>query len=302
MLNRITQSMMSSQLIQDLADTTTRLSQAQQQVATGKKITQPSDDPLGAQQDIQLRNALAGTTQYQSNVADGEGWLTSTDDALSQISDVVNRVQELTVQGASDTSGPSARQAIADEINQLIDEVKQTANTQYEGSYIFGGTATTTPPYTTGSDTYQGDSGTVARTIGPGVSVQINTLGGANLLGSGGGDGKLLDVLRTISTHLTSGTTADANSLRTTDISALQSAVDQISTARATVGATMDRLDSAKSRLADVQLNQTKALSDTEDADLPTAMINYTNQQNVLQAALQSGAKIIQPSLLDFLN
>ena len=71
---------------------------------------------------------------------------------------------------------------------------------------------------------------------------------------------------------------------------------------RATVGATESRVDQAKSRLSDVEMTTTKLLSNTEDTDLAKAILDLTNQQNVYQAALRSGASIIQPSLLDFLR
>lgn len=302
--HRITPDMTRRSLVDTLGDLTTRIAASQKEVSTGKRITQPSDDPLGTQRAIDLRGALAGTAQYTNTVQDSSGWLQTADDAMGQITDVLHRVQELTVQGGSDTTSQTARDSIADEVDQLINAVKQNANTSYQGAYVFSGTATTTPPYLQGADdTYKGDAGTVARTIGPGISVQINQLA-SSFLGSGtsGADGKLLDTLRGISAHLRSGASSDHDLLRTTDLSSLDTNLDQLSQARSTAGAMMNRLDAAQSRLADVQVTTTKVLSDTEDADMATSIMNYTQQSNALQAALKTGASLIQSSLLDFLH
>jgi flagellar hook-associated protein 3 FlgL len=277
------------------------MGRTQTSISSGRQITKPSDDPLATQRDLGLRGALEGAQQQGRNVDQAQGWLQSTDSALADVGDVINRVRELTVQGASDSLGDQQRKAIALEIDQLIDSVKDSANGTFQGTFVFGGTKTTTAPYTTASDTYQGDAGTVARTIGPGVSVQVNT-DISGLLGNGGGDGKLLDTLRQIAVDLRSGASTGYDRLRNQDLKALTDNQDLLNQARATVGATMSRLDAAKSRLSDIETTTTKLLSETEDTDLAKAILELTNQQNVYQAALRSGASIIQPSLLDFLR
>jgi flagellar hook-associated protein 3 FlgL len=304
MSTRITNSMISRSVLNDLNEVSTRLSKTQQRMSSGKQITRPSDDPYGTSRALSLRGDMAGTQQYQRNIGEAEAWQSVTDSALSTITDSVQRARELAIQGASDSAGPAARQAAAAEIDQLIESIKQDANASYGGRFVFSGTATNVSPYAVnGADTYAGDSGTVAREIGPGVSVQVNVLG-SSLLGQGqaSGDGKLLDTLRNISDHLKSGTVADANTLRTTDLQGLDANLDAISQARATVGATTNRLESADSRLQQVEESTTKLLSDVEDADMAQTYVDYSTQQSVYQSALKSGANIVQQSLLDFLR
>jgi flagellar hook-associated protein 3 FlgL len=127
---------------------------------------------------------------------------------------------------------------------------------------------------------------------------------GSDVLGNGqaAADGKLLDVLRDISDHLKSGTVADANTLRTTDLQALDANLDAIGQVRATVGATTNRLESADSRLQQVEESTTKLLSDVEDADMAKTYVDFSMQQSVYQSALRAGANIVQQSLLDFLR
>ena len=138
-LTRITQSMMTRGLLDDLTRLTDRIGTSQRQISSGRQITKPSDDPLGTQRAIGLRSAIEGTRQHTRNVDEALGWLATSDDAMSDISAVINRVRELTVQGASDSLGPEQRKAIALEIDQLIDAVKENANATFQGTHIFSG-------------------------------------------------------------------------------------------------------------------------------------------------------------------
>lgn len=302
---RITSLMSSRMMLNDINDGYDRLTRLQQEMATGKQIGKPSDDPYGASRAMGLRGELAGLTQYQSNVDDGTGWLNTSDTALSQMSNVLQRARELLVQGGNDTTDQTARNAIADEVDQLTESVKQEANVQYAGKYVFSGTATDTPPYALGSasDRYAGDAGTITRTIGPQVQMPINS-DIHQLLGDGqsAGDDKLLNTLRDISQHLRGGTTADADALRGSDLQRLDANLDTLNEIRADVGARTNRLAIASSRLSGLQNNSTQLLSDTEDADMAQTVTTYTTQQAAYNAALRAGANIVQTSLLDFLN
>jgi flagellar hook-associated protein 3 FlgL len=267
---RITTMMTTRSTLADLNDDLSRLNKLQDQLSSGKSITRPSDDPYGASRAMSLSGELEGNQQQQRNVGDGTGWLNTSDTALSQISDAMQRARELLVQGASDTASPQARAAAADEIDQLTESIKQEANVQYSGRYIFSGTATGTAPYALGgADTYAGDSGTITREIGPGVQMGIN-VDISPLLGNGQGaaDGKLLDTLRTISQNLRGGTPADANALRTTDLQQVDANLDTLNGIRADVGARTNRLSIADSRLSSLEVNTTQLLSDTQDADI----------------------------------
>jgi flagellar hook-associated protein 3 FlgL len=304
MSTRITSNMIARSVLADLNEVSSRLSKTQQRMSSGKQITRASDDPYGASRALSLRGDIAGTQQYQRNVSEAVAWQSVTDAALGKITGAIHRARELAIQGASDSAGPAARAAAAAEIDQLIESVKQEANASYGGRFVFSGTATNVRPYTiNGPDTYAGNANAVAREIGPGVSVQVNVLG-STVLGQGqaANDGKLLDVLRDISQHLKSGLVADANTLRTTDLKGLDLNLDAISQARATVGATTNRLESADSRLQEVEESLTKLLTEVEDADMAKTYVDFSMQQSVYQSALQAGSNIVQQSLLDFLR
>jgi flagellar hook-associated protein 3 FlgL len=307
---RITQESMTRRLLSDLQAAANRVDRAGREMSSQRKLLKPSDDPVGAQRAVLTRSELSANEQYQTNVAQARGWLNTTDDAMTSITELLHRARELTVQGASDATGPDARKNIALEIDQIVSAVKQAANASYGGVHVFGGSDTTSPPYDTNTippvDTYSGNTRVVAREVGPGVALQVNTIpddGSATpLLGSGGGDTGLIDTLRTISAHLKGGTVADANALRGVDLAALEGNLESVNEARANLGATMNRVEAAAARLTATEEAATKLLSDTEDVDIAEATLELSTQQTIYEAALRSGASIIQPSLLDFLR
>jgi flagellar hook-associated protein 3 FlgL len=256
---------------------------------------------------MSLRQTMDANTQYQSNIDDAEGWQNATETSLSGIGDYLSRARDLVVQGASDTVDASSRSTIADEIDQIIDGVKETANGQYAGSYLMSGTATGVAPYTQGADdTYKGNAAGlnpavpgVLREIGPGVTMSINTVA-QEVLGDGqaAGDGKLLDVLRNVSAHLRANDGTSVNA----DLAKLDASQDTLLAARSRNGARTNRLDAASGRLDQIGSALTKQLSDTEDADYAQTMIDFNSQSTAYQAALRAGANIVQSSLMDFLH
>ena len=299
MTERITQTMLATSLLGDLNNITNQMSKSQQELSSGKQILEPSDDPFGTARALAFRADLASNQQYQTNINNATGWQNATDTALQNIEQLVQRARDLTVQGATDTSGADGRQAISAEIDQIIESIKTAGNTQYAGRYIFSGSATTTAPYTPdGADTYTGDTGSVVTEIGQGVQVPYNVVG-SNVIGDGATSGSLIAVLRQISSDLTSGNTS---ALQNGDLTALDAANDNVTSAQATVGAVSDRLSTALSRLQQIQESTTSLLSDTEDADVSQVMVDLTQEQTVYQAALKAGADIVQPSLMDFLS
>jgi flagellar hook-associated protein 3 FlgL len=293
---RITQGMVNQTLLYDLQNVTSQLSKSEQELSSGYKLNQPSDDPYAASQALKLRADLASNQQYQGNVSDANAWQNVADTALGNIGDSVQRARDLIIQGANGTNSASDRTAMVTELNQLIDSIKTDANTQYAGRYIFSGTATKTQPYQQGSvDAYAGNTASITREIGAGVQVSINQPGSSVI---GDASSGLLSTLRTIVNHLSSGNT---NALSTTDLTAIDAANDSLLNARAQVGAMSDRLTTATNRLTQNEQSTTQLLSNVQDADMTQVMISFSTQQAAYQAALHAGAQIIQPSLMDFL-
>lgn len=297
---RITSSMIHRGVLSDLNEIAARVSHTQLKLSSGKEIRNPSDDPFGTGRALGLRAEVEGLQQYQRNATDADGWTTATDTALGTIGDIAQRTRELLLRGANGTTSTSERESIAKEIDQLIASAKDTANSTYAGRSLFAGTATATKPYGAGSDAYLGDGGDIVRSIGPGVAVIVNTRG-SDVLGDGT-DGKMLNTLRDISAHLRGGTPADLTALGTTDVVAVDRALEDVIDARSQIGATARRVSQASERLAELEENARGLLSETEDADMAKTLVDYSMQQSVYQSALRAGAGIVQTSLLDFLR
>jgi flagellar hook-associated protein 3 FlgL len=309
MSTRITSGMTTRSVLSDLNRIAAQQDLTRRQMSSGKAITKPSDDPYGAARAMSLRTDLAGVKQHQRNVDEAQSWMSATSTTLSSITDLAQKARELTVQGATDTLSQSGRDAIADQIDQLIAGMKQEGNATYDGRYVLGGSRTNTPPYdstltktdpsVTTNDSYSGDAASQLREIGPGVTIAVNVHGDEVLGGASGSSGNLLGVLRDIATHLRSGDTA---ALGGGDIKAVSDQIDNLLAVQARVGAGMNRLDTASSRLAQIEESTTSMLSNTEDADMAEVITNYSTQQAVYQSALNAGARIVQTSLLDFLH
>lgn len=299
---RITEGIIAGRNLADLQRANAAVAKASLQVSTGNRLQRPSDDPQAVQKALNLRGDLAATAQYMDTANASQGWAQATDDALADINDVLQRAREAVVQGGNGTMSQKDRNDIATQIDQLIGQAKASGNATFDGQYIFAGQKTDTAPYDPdGADTYNGDTGSIIRTIGPGVSVQLNGSMGS-VLGNGS-DGKALQVLRDIAAHLRGGTAADTNALRTTDLAAIDASMADVSTARAEAGALSNRLTTAANRLTDLQASTEKVRSGVEYVDLAEAISQLSSQQAVYQAALQAtGSSLSQRTLMDFLG
>ena len=147
MAMRITTSMVQRNVLADLNNISAKLTRTQMKAASGKEISRPSDDPFATTQAMALRQSLSANQQHQRNVEDAIGWQDATEQALMDMTESVEKVKSLLVQGSSDSLDQTSRNSIAAELDQLIEGIKQTANTSYRGSYLFAGTETTTRPY-----------------------------------------------------------------------------------------------------------------------------------------------------------
>jgi flagellar hook-associated protein 3 FlgL len=304
MSERITPAMVTIATLNDLNSSLAALERTTDELSSGKTILEPSDNPYGASQVIDLQSQLDGLSSYERDTQDGISWENTASSAMSSMSQVAQRVRELLVQSANGTYNQSDLETMALQVEQLTESLKQDANTQYAGQYVFSGTATTTAPYEQGkNDEYHGNAETVSRAVGPGASVTITT-NISTALGNGEGseDGKLLDTLRTIAKDLRGGTAEDRSALGTTDLQKLDANIETLTQLQATAGSATDQLQTALTRNEDLQTSITEALSNTDDTNIAAASIAYANEQAAYGAALRAGATIVQESLLNFLQ
>ncbi len=302
MSNRITSDMVIGSTLADINAAQVAMTRTEAELSSGKSIIELSDNPYGASQAINLQSALDGLTSYEKSAQDGISWMNTSSSALASIDSQVQRVRELVLQGANGTNSPSDLADIADAVEQLTEGVKQDANTQYAGQYVFSGTLTTTPPYQQGpEDKYAGNAAAISRALGPGsaVNVAINL---SSALGQGAADGKLLDTLRTIAQNLREGSPAAVEALRTTDLKNLDTNLTSLTGLQAEAGSVTDQLNLALSRIQSLQTTTTEQLSNVQDANIAKVSIEYSNEHAAFEAALHAGASIVQESLLEFLH
>jgi len=304
MTDRITSEMVRASTLNDINSSLQTLQRSAVELSSGKRIIEPSDDPYGASHIIDLTSQIEGLSSYSAAIANGSAWTGAASGAMSNIHTILQRVRELVLQASNGTLNSGDLGSIAGQVTGLIESIKQDANTQYAGQYIFSGTLTTTAPYKPGAeDAFQGDTEPVNRPIGPGAVVNVATEL-SSVLGSGQGaaDGKLLDVLRTIAGHLGEATPAAREALATTDLANLDTNMEALTNLEARTGATTNQLTAAASRIEGLQDALTKSLSATQDANIAEVSLAYSSEQAAYSAALHAGANIIQESLLDFLK
>lgn len=302
--DRITPSMVAASTLGDLSSALSSLQRSTDELSSGRTILEPSDNPYGASRVIDLQSQLDGLTSYERNAQSGISWEGTASSAMASMNSSLQRVRELVLEAANGTSGQQELEAIAQQVEQLTEGVKQDANAQFAGEYVFSGTATTTPPYEQGAnDEYQGNAATVSRAVGPGASVAIST-NVSSLLGNGKGaeDGKLLDTLRTIVANLRSGVPAQIKEVGTTNLASLDKNMETLTDLQAGAGAATDQLQTALARNEDLQSAITETLSNTEDDNVAATSVAYANEQAAYQAALRASASIIQESLINFLQ
>jgi flagellar hook-associated protein 3 FlgL len=293
-MDRVTNSMTSRSVLSDIENVYAQLTTTQNELSSGKQLTKPSDDPYGASRALTYRADIAANKQYQSNASEMGAWLSTSDTALSSVNDALGRVRDLVLQGANGTLSQTELDSISTELGQLADSIKSDANTQYAGSYVFSGSQTGTQPFAVGAvDTYNGDSSAISRQLGQGVTMQVNVTGDTVV-------SPILAAIRQAQADLAPGGTP--GNLGTTDLNAIDAAQSNLAEQQAVVGARANRVDLATSRLQQLEQAQTGQLSNVEDADVAKAMIDFSQQSAVYQAALRAGASLIQPTLMDYLH
>jgi flagellar hook-associated protein 3 FlgL len=292
---RVTESSIHTAVLNNLQRSIQKGQKIQEELSSGKTINRPSDSPTGTVTSMQLRGDKRIAQQYTRNADDGKGWLDTIQSTLSSTSSLLNRARDLTVQGLSSGSNDSqSNAALADEIDQIKQSIVGYANTQYLGRPVFGGTTTGEIAYD-GTGAYVGDNGSTTRTVGENAKVRVDTTGPEAF---GTGDTQMFTVLQGIADSIRSGD----NDALSANLKKLDSAADVMKTSLSDAGARYNRIDQMKQSAQDRLLSVTSQLSDVEDVDLPKTIMDMQLQQTAYQAALAASAKVIQPSLIDFLR
>ena len=299
---RVTQLMFIDRTLQDLQRQFNRVFEFEQQLATGFRVSRPSDDPIDARRAVNIKLEIAQLNQFLNNITDARPQVDDTESTVDNTSSVLQRVRELTVQGSNGTNSQEQLDAIATEINQLLEETLVLSNSQSIGRYLFAGTRTKTIPFSetrVGGEitavAYQGNTVDINVAISESAQIKVN-IDGQAAFQSG------IDIFTTligIRDDLRAGNQASLSGVR---IDEVDQAIEQLLLRQADLGANTNRLDRVVSVTEDGVLSQQILLSEKIETDFADATLRYNNSLNALQAALNASARVLQPTLLDFIR
>jgi flagellar hook-associated protein 3 FlgL len=310
---RVTSNSFTESFVNQLNLLSARQARLQQQAATGQRIRAPEDDPAAMQRTMALRNENQTVAQYAANIALLKDRATSEFSALQAIKKNSDRAGEIATL-AGGTRSPEELQAYAREVTQMIQQAVQTMNSRYRDQYLFAGTLSDQPPFAITLDgngnvtsvTYQGNTSVAQNEIDNGATIAVDVPGENN---SGTGPRGLVSDNRVgadffnhliaLQNHLLAG---DASAIQNTDLPALRADEDNFIYHVSNNGAVQTRLETAATIAGDRSLSLQQMISKEADADLTDTMVQLSQTQNAYQAALQSGALIMQTSLLDYLR
>jgi flagellar hook-associated protein 3 FlgL len=310
---RVTNNSFPNYLVGQLGKLNSRQAQLQTQAATGQKVSRPEDNPAAFRRILDHQAEGAAQGQYRSNILRLREHSQVSYESMKALKKVSDRAGEIAVLADGTRSGDELR-IYADEVTQLIEQAVQLANTQYQGAYLFAGTKsdqtpfvlTRTPAGQIDAVTYQGNSAVSEVEIAAGVTLSTQVPGAnstgagpAGLLSDSRSGADLFGHLISLRKNLLAG---DRAAIQNNSLPELQRDEDHFLTQFGALGTTQARLETTEA----TSLSQTQTLdeliSHEADADLAQTLIQLQATQTAYQAALQSGASILNRSLLDFLR
>ena len=291
---RVTQGMIYDSTNRSLSTTAAAVQTASEKVSSTKQLNRPSDNPADVRAAVQLRDALSELNQFQRNIDAATSKVDAMDGALAGAGDLIQRANELAIAGGDGTLSAGNRQAMAQEVGQLIESMAQDAGAKVGNAYVFSGFQVNKAPYVVTAPgtvgTYQGDHGVAVARIGPGATVQTSISGDAAFQAA-------FDALSQLKADLDAGNVVQGGT-----ISKIQGALDSIMTSRAQVGARANRLEQAKTSQGSLITSNQGLLSQLEDVDMASAITELSRRQTTYQATLAVTAKVMQTSLIDYLR
>ena len=302
-MQRVTSNMFPDTLVNQFARLNQRQLELQRQAVTGLRVENPADDPAAMRRILQLQAEARTVAQYQTNIARLKERTTAGYNAFQSVQKILARAGEIATLAGGGRS-PAELRIYAAEVSQLIRQAAQTLNAQSQGDYLFGGTRTDQPPFVLTEDangritsvTYQGNSTIPAHEIAEGVTVQILPANGTTDTVTGA---DLFTHLIELQDRLDAG---DVAAIQANSLPALNTDEEHITGQVATLGALFRHMETAAglaTRRAD-SLDQ--LISAQADADLAEVITRLNQTQTAYQAALQSGARLLNLSLLDYLR
>ena len=298
---RIATSTVYNQIATEMQSLDTSQNQLQAEVSSGLAVTQPSDNPAAMGQALNEIEQGRQTTQYIANANTALSVAQASGTGLTQLGDLSNQLASITTEASSGTVSASELQSYGAQVNQLLEQAVQLGNTQFAGAYLYGGTAVSSAPFTATRDA-SGDITSVAYAGNSGsASIPISTTSAIAPTTSGATNQAIASFMNQIVALRDALNAGDTATVSTTD-TALSSSGDTLITATADNAAMQSRIEAEQSVQNSLSANLSTTISSLTSADLPNTMIKLTQAETAYQAVLQSSAKIMQTSLLQYIN
>ncbi len=294
---RVTNMSMSRNVLADNQATLARLATLQERLASGKRVNRVSDDPEAARQSLRLRVDDLKLGKYLDNITKSQAFIEAGDKALESMSAGLNEVKKLALQGANGTADAASRKAIARAVEGELDRIIDLANSAHDGRFLFAGTATTgQPPFALADDrvAYRGNLDQFSVQITPASSEVVNRNGYAMFQEDN-------DVFAQLIALRDALLADDPAAIRDT-LDGIDDAHRQVVGLQGAVGGQVRRLESSRDQLEHTRVSIQDLISRAEDADLPATIADLQLAETALEAGLQTGARLLQRSLLDYLQ
>ncbi len=298
-MDRVTNAALSQRMLAANQRTLARMATYQEQLATGKRVNQVSDDPVAAKIAMRYRAEDQQVGKYLDNVGKAMAFTTATDTTLGEMSATFDQVKALAVQGANGSQDAASRRALAAAVDSHLQRMVDLGNTVHDGRAIFGGTAVLDAPFALAADgsavAYAGNLDTFEVAVGAGATAVVNENGFALFQGGP------VDVFRTL-IDLRDALRANDTDDIVANLGAIDAAQDHLNNLHGQLGGRMQRLELTRSQLEGSRIYLGDLVSQAEDADMPAVISRMQLAETALQAGLQSGARVVQQTLLDFLR
>jgi len=285
-------------LLASLANAQEEQNKAMLQMASGRRVNTPSDDPSAAAILVQNQAQSSQADQFLRSADSVQAQLQTTDSTLNSVVLALKRAISLGVQGANGTLSDANRASVVGELNGIQDQLIGLANLSFQGQFVFAGTATQAQPFVADATQpsgvrYDGNAGTNSVAVGDGVSMQVN-VPGSQIFAATGSD--MFQAVHDLITALQSNTGID------TAVTGVRAAFDHVTAQRVFYGNAMNQLQSQQTYLNNDKLLLSQQENAVGGADLAAATTNLLSAQNARSAALAAAGKISQLSLFDYLN
>ncbi|MFZ3453255.1 flagellar hook-associated protein FlgL [Arthrobacter sp. 7Tela_A1] len=305
MITRTSNLMMARNAQQNLQANMSRLAKLQEQAHTSAAITRPSDDPAGTADALKVRSEIRANTAYKNNISDANSWLATLDNALTRTNDILTRIKDLSITAATATTTAASKAAIATEIEGLKSDLLGQANTSYLGRNIFAGNSDAgaavvenppVPPAITPTYSFTGDGhAPVNRRIDANTTVRVDA-SASEVFGGVNGEPDVFAKIDSLVNDLR------ANGDISTHLAGIDESINTVLTSQTDVGIRHARVLKAEETNVEQSVSLETRRSGIEDLDTAQVILDLKLQELAYQSSLAVTAKVLQPTLMDFLR